>query len=85
MVLPFTKGKSYKIIFVPEHESSGALKIYDWNEQWIATETMSSTDDKKAIVMDYVPPVTEYHLIKFAQMVEPSRSLSGYLMFFMKN
>jgi hypothetical protein len=86
IVLPMSQGVLYHFIFIGDPTSRlYEVRMYDYAEkQVIYKKNMWGDVDGNIISFNYVPPTSEYHMIKPVQVNKNKKKMCGYVMLFKK-
>ena len=86
VVVPLRQGTWYRVIFIGYITSRlYEVRMFDWNERQVVYQKKMWGDvDGNIINYDYIPPFTEYHMIKPIQVNKKKKELCGYFMIFKK-
>jgi hypothetical protein len=87
IILPMTQGTLYQFIFIGDPTSRlYEVRMYDWSEKQVVYKKNQWGDvDGNIISYDYVPRISEYHMIKPVQVNKKKKKLCGYVMLLKKN
>ncbi len=86
VIVPLREGTWYKVLFVGDITSKlYEVRMFDWNEKQVVYQRKMWGDvDGNVVNYDYIPRVTEYHMIKPVQVNKKKKSLCGYIMLLKK-
>jgi hypothetical protein len=87
VIVPLTQGSWYQFIFIGDITSKlYEVRMFDWNEKQVVYQKKMWGDvDGNIIQYDYIPKVTEYHMIKPVQVnKKKKKELCGYVMLLKK-
>ena len=70
VIVPLTQGSWYQFVFIGDVSSKlYEVRMFDWNEKQVVYQKKMWGDvDGNVIRYDYIPKVTEYHMIKPVQV-----------------
>lgn len=82
IVVPLTEGSWYQFIFIGDISSRlYEVRMYDYEERQVAyVKKMWGDVDGNVISIDYIPKVSEYHMIKPIQINKKKKKVCGYVM-----
>lgn len=82
IVVPLTAGSWYQFVFIGDIGSRlYEVRMYDYEERQVAYEKKMWGDvDGNVISIDYIPKVSEYHMIKPVQVNKKKKKVCGYVM-----
>ena len=83
VIVPLTEGTWYQFVFIGDITSKlYEVRMFDWNERQVMYQKKMWGDvDGNIISYDYIPKVTEYHMIKPVQEnKKKKKDLCGYVM-----
>jgi len=82
IVVPLTAGSWYQFVFIGDITSRlYEVRMYDYEERQVAYEKKLWGDvDGNTISIDYIPKVSEYHMIKPVQINKKKKKVCGYVM-----
>ncbi len=82
IVVPLTAGSWYQFVFIGDIGSRlYEVRMYDYEERQVAYEKKMWGDvDGNVISFDYIPKVSEYHMIKPVQINKKKKKVCGYVM-----
>ncbi len=87
VVVPLTAGTWYQFVFIGEITSKlYEVRMFDWNERQVVYQKKMWGDvDGSVISFSYIPPFSEYHMIKPVQVnKKKKKGLCGYVMLLKK-
>ena len=86
IVLPMAQGVWYQFIFIGDPTSRlYEVRMYDYAEkQVIYKKNMWGDIDGNIISFNYIPPTTEYHMIKPVQVNKNKKKMCGYVLLLKK-
>lgn len=86
IVLPMTQGVWYQFIFIGDPTSRlYEVRMYDYAEkQVVYKKNMWGDVDGNIISFNYIPQVTEYHMIKPVQVNKNKKKMCGYVLLLKK-
>lgn len=87
VIVPLTEGSWYQFVFIGDASSKlYEVRMFDWNERQVVYEKKMWGDvEGNVIRYDYIPKVTEYHMIKPLQVNKKiKKGLCGYVMLLKK-
>jgi hypothetical protein len=87
VIVPLTEGSWYQFVFIGDMSSKlYEVRMFDWNEKQVVYQKKMWGDvDGNVIRYDYIPKVTEYHMIKPLQVNKKiKKGLCGYVMLLKK-
>lgn len=86
IVLPMSQGVWYQFIFIGDPTSRlYEVRMYDYAEkQVIYKKNMWGDIDGNIISFNYIPPTTEYHMIKPVQVNKNKKKMCGYVLLLKK-
>lgn len=87
VIVPLQEGTWYQFVFIGEPTSKlYEVRMYDWSEkQVVYRKKMWGDVDGNIISYAYIPPITEYHMMKSVQVNKKKKTdLAGYVMLFKK-
>ena len=86
VIVPLTSGSWYQFVFVGDITSRlYEVRMYDWSEKQVVYQKKMWGDvDGNIISFNYVPPTSEYHMIKPVQVNKNKKKMCGYVMLFKK-
>ena len=87
VIVPLTEGSWYQFVFIGDASSRlYEVRMFDWNERQVVYQKKMWGDvDGNVIRYDYIPKVTEYHMIKPLQVNKKiKKGLCGYVMLLKK-
>jgi hypothetical protein len=82
VVVPLTEGTWYQFVFIGDISSRlYEVRMYDYDERQVAyVKKMWGDVDGNVISIDYIPKVSEYHMIKPVQVNRKKKNMCGYVM-----
>ncbi|MEO5944578.1 MAG: hypothetical protein ABIP30_14100 [Ferruginibacter sp.] len=83
VIVPLTEGTWYQFVFIGDITSKlYEVRMFDWSERQVVYQKKMWGDvDGNVISYDYIPKVTEYHMIKPVQEnKKKKKDLCGYVM-----
>jgi len=82
IVVPLTAGSWYQFVFIGDISSRlYEVRMYDYEERQVAyVKKMWGDVDGNVIRIDYIPKVSEYHMIKPVQINKKKKKVCGYVM-----
>lgn len=83
VIVPLTEGTWYQFVFIGDITSKlYEVRMFDWSERQVVYQKKMWGDvDGNIISYDYIPKVTEYHMIKPVQEnKKKKKDLCGYVM-----
>lgn len=82
VVVPLTAGSWYQFVFIGDISSRlYEVRMYDYDERQVAyVKKMWGDVDGNVISIDYIPKVSEYHMIKPVQVNKKKKNMCGYVM-----
>lgn len=86
VVVPLRAGTWYQFIFIGDISSRlYEVRMYDYEERQVNyVKKMWGDVDGNVISIDYIPKVTEYHMIKPVQVNKKKKNVCGYVMLLKK-
>ena len=86
IVLPMSQGVWYQFIFIGDPTSRlYEVRMYDYAEkQVIYKKNMWGDVDGNIISFNYIPPTSEYHMIKPVQVNKNKKKMCGYVLLLKK-
>jgi len=86
VIVPLTKGSWYQFVFIGEYTSKlYEVTMYDWSEKEVIHQKKLWGDvDGNVISYRYIPPTSEYHMIKTVQVNKKKKNICGYIMLLKK-
>jgi hypothetical protein len=86
IVLPMSQGVWYQFVFIGDPTSRlYEVRMYDYAEkQVIYKKNMWGDVDGNIISFAYVPPTSEYHMIKPVQVNKNKKKMCGYVLLLKK-
>lgn len=86
IVLPMSQGVWYQFIFIGDPSSRlYEVRMYDYAEkQVVYKKNMWGDVDGNIISFNYVPPTSEYHMIKPVQVNKTKKKMCGYVLLLKK-
>lgn len=87
VIVPLKGGTWYKVIFIGDMSSKVyEVRMYNRSEEEVMYQKKMWGDiDGNIISYDYIPPATDYHMIKPVQVNKKlKKNLCGYIMLFKK-
>ena len=86
IVLPMSQGVWYQFIFIGDPTSRlYEVRMYDFAEkQVVYKKNMWGDVDGNIITFNYIPPVSEYHMIKPVQVNKNKKKMCGYVLLLKK-
>ncbi len=86
IVLPMARGVWYQFIFIGDPTSRlYEVRMYDYAEkQVIYKKNMWGDVDGNIISFNYIPPQSEYHMIKPVQVNKNKKKMCGYVLLLKK-
>ena len=88
VIVPLTQGSWYQFVFIADQGSRLAeVRMFDWNEkQVIYQKKQPGLIDNNIINYNYIPKVSEYHMIKPVQInKKKKKNLWGYVILLKKD
>lgn len=87
VIVPLTEGSWYQFVFIGDMSSKlYEVRMFDWNERQVVYQKKMWGDvDGSVISFSYIPPFSEYHMIKPVQVnKKKKKGLCGYVMLLKK-
>jgi hypothetical protein len=86
VIVPLTQGSWYQFVFIGDISSRlYEVRMFDWSEKQVVYQKKEWGDvDGNVISYSYIPPISEYHMIKPLQVNKKKKQLCGYVMLFKK-
>jgi hypothetical protein len=86
IVLPMTQGTWYQFIFIGDPTSRlYEVRMYDYSEkQVVYKKNLWGDVDGNIISFNYVPQISEYHMIKPVQVNKNKKKMCGYVLLLKK-
>jgi hypothetical protein len=87
VIVPLTQGSWYQFVFIGDMSSKlYEVRMFDWSEKQVVYQKKMWGDvDGNVIRYDYIPKVSEYHMIKPVQVnKKKKKDLCGYVMLLKK-
>ncbi|MEO6894943.1 MAG: hypothetical protein ABI136_07865 [Ginsengibacter sp.] len=87
VIVPLTQGTWYHFAFIGDLSSKlYELRMYDYNERQVVYQKHYGDGMESNIIsFSYIPPFTEYHMIKPVQVNKKKKEdICGYIMMFKK-
>ena len=87
VIVPLTEGSWYQFVFIGDITSKlYEVRMFDWNEKQVVYQKKMWGDvDGNVIRYDYIPKISEYHMIKPLQVnKQKKKNLCGYVMLLKK-
>ena len=87
VIVPLTQGSWYQFVFIGDITSKlYEVRMFDWNEKQVVYQKKMWGDvDGNVIRYDYIPKISEYHMIKPLQVnKQKKKNLCGYVMLLKK-
>ena len=86
VIVPLTEGSWYHFVFIGDVSSKlYEVRMFDWEErQVIYQKKMWGDVDGNIISYSYIPPASQYYMMKPVQVNKKKKSLCGYVMLLKK-
>lgn len=86
IVLPMSQGVWYQFVFIGDPTSRlYEVRMYDYAEkQVIYKKNMWGDIDGNIVSFNYIPPTSEYHMIKPVQVNKNKKKMCGYVLLLKK-
>jgi hypothetical protein len=87
VVVPLKEHMNYRFVFIGDITSRlYEVRMYDWEERMVVYKKKMWGDvDGNAIVFDYTPQFSEFHMIKPVQVnKQKKKNLCGYVILFVQ-
>lgn len=86
VIVPLTQGSWYQFVFIGDVASRlYEVRMFDWEEKQVVYQKKEWGDvDGNVISYSYVPPMSQYHMIKPLQINKKKKELCGYVMLLKK-
>jgi hypothetical protein len=86
VIVPLTQGSWYQFVFIGDITSKlYEVSMYDWSEKEVIHQKKMWGDvDGNVISYRYIPPTSEYHMIKTIQVNKKKKNICGYVMLLKK-
>ena len=86
VIVPLTQGSWYQFVFIGDISSKlYEVTMYDWSEKQVAHQKKLWGDvDGNVISFRYIPPTSEYHMMKTIQVNKKKKNVCGYVMLLKK-
>lgn len=86
VLIPLTQGSWYQFVFIGDRSSKlYEVRMFDWNEKQVVYQRKHWGDvDGNVISYSYIPPFSEYHMMKPVQVNKKKKELCGYVMLLKK-
>lgn len=86
VLIPLTQGSWYQFVFIGDRSSKlYEVRMFDWNEKQVVYQRKHWGDvDGNVISYSYIPPFSEYPMMKPVQVNKKKKELCGYVMLLKK-
>lgn len=86
IVLPMSRGVWYQFVFIGDPTSRlYEVRMYDYAEkQVVYKKNMWGDIDGNIVSFNYIPPASEYHMIKPVQVNKNKKKMCGYVLLLKK-
>lgn len=86
VIVPLTQGSWYHFVFIGDVSSKlYEVRMFDWEERQVVYQKKMWGDvDGNIISYSYIPPASQYYMMKPVQVNKKKKSLCGYVMLLKK-
>ncbi len=86
VIVPLTEGSWYHFVFIGDVSSKlYEVRMFDWEERQVVYQKKMWGDvDGNIISYSYIPPASQYYMMKPVQVNKKKKSLCGYVMLLKK-